>query len=302
MNQKELGQTGVLLPEVGIGTWNYHAGPASLRHGFDAGALFIDTAESYGTEDVVRQAIAGYRNRVFLATKASAAHFSAPALKHSAEQSLKRLGIDVIDLYQLHEPSSAIPIAETMGAMAELVNAGKVRFIGVSNFSVKQLQDAQEVLGKYRIVSNQVRYNLIDRTIERDLLPFCQANGITVIAYSPLARGLDRIRDCDPNGIIGQLEKQTGKTLPQLAITWCISKSGVIVIPKGNSTEHIRENCAASGWELSPKQLALLEEGITFRRRGQFDVMLRKYIPAEVRTIGLRLKKHLPRGLRRRLS
>lgn len=273
-----------------------------MRRGLEAGALFIDTAESYGTEDVVGQAIAGMREQVFVATKVSARNFGSQSLKQSAEASLKRLGVETIDLYQLHEPSSEIAIAETMSAMAELVDAGKVRFIGVSNFSVKQLEEAQEALGRHPIVSNQVRYSLIDRTIEKELLPYCQTNSITVIAYSPLARGLDRIRDCDPKGIIRQLEKETGKTPSQLALQWCINKAGVIAIPKGSTIEHILENCGSSGWQLSARQLAMLEEGITFRRRGRFEMMLRNYTPTGLRTVALGLKKYLPRGLRRRMS
>jgi aryl-alcohol dehydrogenase-like predicted oxidoreductase len=205
MLRKELGQTGVFLPEVGIGTWNYHAGPAPLRKGLELGALFIDTAESYGTESVVREAIAGLRDRVFLATKVSPQNFRAKDLRRSVDASLQLLGVEVIDLLQLHEPSTTIPIEETMGAMADLVDAGKVRFIGVSNFSVAQLQEGQKVLSRHPIVSNQVRYNLIDRTIEKDLLQYCQKIHTTIIAYSPLARGLDRIRDCDPSNVIGSL-------------------------------------------------------------------------------------------------
>ena len=85
--------------------------------------------------------------------------------------------------------------------MTDLVDAGKIRFVGVSNFSMEQLKEAQKTLIKYPIVSNQIRYNLIDRTIEKDLLPYCRANRVTVIAYCPLARGLNRIRDCDPTGV-----------------------------------------------------------------------------------------------------
>jgi len=102
-----------------------------------------------------------------------------------------------------------------MGVLAELVDAGKVRFCGVSNFSVRQLQQAQKALGKHPIVSNQVRYNLIDRTIERDLLPYCQLNQITVIAYSPLAAGLQRVAECDPSSTVLELARTLGKSPAQ---------------------------------------------------------------------------------------
>jgi diketogulonate reductase-like aldo/keto reductase len=300
--RKELARTGVFISEVGIGTWNYHVGPVPLRRGLESGALFIDTAESYGTEGVVREALDGLRERVFIATKVSPQNFRGTDLRKSVDSSLQRLGVDTIDLLQLHEPNPSIPIEETMGAMADLVDAGKVRFVGVSNFSVAQLQEAQKALGRYPIVSNQVRYNLVDRTIERDLLPYCQINHITVIAYSPLARGLSRIRDCDPRGTIDDLARVTSKSPAQIAINWCLCKDGVVAIPKGNSAEHILENCSASGWRLSAEQICLLDGNIQYRHRNHFDMLVRRYMPNALRTIGLRAVNYLPQGLRRRIT
>src|SRR2546428_6222166 len=154
MLYKKLGPTTCSIPELGIGTWDYHAGPGPLRRGLETGAMFIDTAESYGTEDVVREAVAGVRNRVFIATKVSPANFRAEHVQRSIESSLRRLGVDTIDLLQLHEPNSSIPIEETMGALALLIEAGKIRYVGVSNFSVTELQAAQRALGKFPVVSN----------------------------------------------------------------------------------------------------------------------------------------------------
>src|SRR6266436_57896 len=144
MRLKELSTTGISIPEIGLGTWNYTAGAQSLRKGLEAGALFIDTAESYGTEAIVGEAIAGMRHSVFIATKVSPQNFLPSALRRSVDSSLLRLGIDVIDLLQLHQPNPSVPIEETMGAMAELVDEGKVRFIGVSNFSAAHLKHAQK--------------------------------------------------------------------------------------------------------------------------------------------------------------
>ena len=146
-----------------------------------------------------------------------------------------------------------------MGAMVSLVEAGKVRFIGVSNFSVAQLQQAQAALPGANIVSNQVKYSLVVRDIEADLLPFCQKNRITVIAYSPLARGLNRIIGKDRFAAIGKVAVMTGKTEAQVALNWCIAKDNVIAIPKANSVAHVEEDCDASGWRLSAEQLDLLE-------------------------------------------
>lgn len=302
MFRKELGTTGVLIPEVGIGTWNYHAGPETLRRGLEAGALFIDTAESYGTEGVVGEAVAGLRDPVFLATKVSPQNFHEADLKRSVESSLRRLRVDTLDLLQLHEPNLSVPMEETIGAMTELVDAGKVRFLGVSNFSLSQLQEAQAASKKYPIASNQVRYNIIDRTIEKGLLQYCQANKITVIAYSPLGRRLSRIRDCDPNGIVNHLAAELGKSEAQIVLNWCLCKESVVVIPGGNSLEHILENCTASNWRLSSEQVSLLDENVQYRRRTWFDVFVRRHCPRRLQNIGLRLVNYLPRGLRRRIT
>ena len=299
---KELGRTGVFLPEVGIGTSDYHAGPGPLRRGLEAGALFIDTAESYGTEEVVGEALKGLRERVFVATKVSPENFRRSRLQASVDASLLRLGAETIDLLQLHQPNPAIPIQETMEALASLVDVGKVRFVGVSNFSVAQLKDAQSALHNYPIVSNQVRYNLIDRTIEQGLLQYCQANHITVIAYSPLARDLRRLKDCDPRGVLEQISRGIGKSPAQIALNWCLCKEGVVVIPKGDSEEQILENCAASDWRLNSQQIDFLDRAIQYRHRGQFDALLRRWIPQALSPAALRVLRCLPRGLRRRVT
>lgn len=296
----ELAKTGVFIPEIGLGTWEYHAGPLPLRKGLDAGALFIDTAESYGSESVVGEAVRGLRDRVFLATKVSPQNFRPADLSRSVEASLKRLGTDFVDLLQLHEPNSAIPIDETMGAVAKLITAGKVKFVGVSNFSVTQLYAAQKALGRFPIVSNQVRYNIIDRTIEAELLPYCWVNHVTVIAYCPLARGLSRIRDCDPTGTIDELSRETGKSPAQIVINWCVCQAGVVAVPKGNSVEHILDNCGASDWRLSQEQLALLNERVQHRRRNRFDQLVRQWVPGPLQSLAIQTLNAMPPGIRRR--
>jgi diketogulonate reductase-like aldo/keto reductase len=180
---KELAKTGVALPEVALGTWQYHGGVEPLRVGIDLGANFIDTAESYGTEELVGQAIKGIRDKVFLATKVSPRNFRRPDVIRAAEQSLRRLNTDHIDLYQLHWPNYTVSIAETMAAMEELVETGKVRFIGVSNFSAREIAKAQATLLKNWIVSNKVRYNTMDPAL---LFP---CFGVTWEFLSPRACG-----------------------------------------------------------------------------------------------------------------
>lgn len=302
MNLKSLGQTGLNIPEVGLGTWNYHGGVEPLRAGLEQGALFIDTAESYGSEPVIGEAIRGIREQVFLATKVSPEHFRYQEVLRAADESLCRLGANHIDLYQLHYPSSKVPIDETLGAMEELVKTGKVRFIGVSNFSLTELKKAQQAMHKHkqRIVANQVRYNLVDRTIERDLLSYCQANHVSIIAYSPLSRDLQRIFDYDSKRVLLEIAKAEAKTPAQVAINWCLCKEGVFAIPKGNSVGHVVENCAASGWRLEARHLRLLDENIKFRRRSRFEIVLRRLFPRSLSGIALAFIQGLPRGVRRR--
>ena len=285
---KELGRTGVRVPEIGFGTWQYSGGAGPIRRAADLGACLIDTAEAYGNEDLVGEAVRAIRDRVFLASKVSPEHFSRPALLRSADESLRRLGVDRIDLYQLHRPSRTVPIKETMEAMEELVDRGKVRFIGVSNFSLRQLRRAQAVLLRNRIVSNQVRYNLIDRDIERGLLAYCRANGISVIAYSPLARGIPNMFARDPRGVLRQVAAATGKTPAQVALNWCVSSEGVIAIPKASSAERVEENCRGSGWRLSSEHVRILREGMRFRRRGRVETALRGFAGRILRRAGLR--------------
>ncbi len=218
MNHKDFAETGLTLPEIGFGTLEYRGGVEPLRRGVDLGACLIDTAEAYGTEDVVGEAIRGDRHRVFVATKALPRHFKYADLLMAADRSLTRLGTDYIDLYQLHWPNYAVPIEETMAAMEELVDRGKVRFIGVSNFSVTDLKKARAALSKHKIVSNQVRYSLADRTIERGLLRYCQEHGIAIIAHRPLARGVRHLEERDPGNVLRRVAAITGKSEAQVAL------------------------------------------------------------------------------------
>lgn len=259
MEHKELGATGVKLPEIGLGTWRYGGGLEPLRRGISLGAFLIDTAEMYGTEEIVGEAVRGQREKVFIATKVSGNHLRYNETLRAAEASLKRLRTDYIDIYQIHWPDPAVPIAETMGAMETLVDQGKVKYIGVSNFYLRDLQQAQRSMAKYRIVSNQVKYNLFQRGIEEDTLPYCQHNHITVIAYSPLGKGeltsKPLLRHRRSMSMLQKVARETGKTMAQVALNWCLSKPNVIAIPKTDRVERVIENCQASGWRLSQQQM-----------------------------------------------
>jgi diketogulonate reductase-like aldo/keto reductase len=283
---RELANSDIRLPEIGFGTWNYSGGVEPLRAAIEYGACLIDTAEAYGTEEIVGKAIKGQRDRVFLATKVLPRNFRQCDLIAAAERSLRRLGTDRIDLYQLHWPNLTIPIEEPMRGMEKLVDEGKVRFIGVSNFSVRDLINAQAALGKQRIVANQVRYSLVERTIEGGLLQYCQKNGITVIAYSPLATGLGNIRAADPKGVLRKVAEASCKSKAQVALNWCISKENVIAIPKASTVAHVLEDIGASGWKLQPELARLLEERIGYRRSGALEIGARRAVRWGMQMIG----------------
>ena len=263
MELKRLGNTNVMVPEIGLGAWKYRGGVEPLRHGLALGASLIDTAEIYGTEEIVGRAIQGRREQVFLATKVSGSHLRHDDVLRAAEASLRRLHIDVIDLYQIHWPNQSVPIKETMRAMESLVDSGHIRYIGVSNFSASEMRQAQAAMNKYAIVSNQVLYSLNRREIERELVPYCQEHQITVIAYTPLDDGRlavrSRFRRSPGMQVLEQIAAETHKTLAQVALNWCTSRPNVIAIPKSNSQERIAENCGASGWRLSPAQVERLD-------------------------------------------
>jgi len=267
MEMKQLGNTGVMVPEIGLGTWNYKGGVLPLRKGIELGATLIDTAEGYYTEDIVGKAIKGIRDKVFIATKVSGRHLGHDDILGAAEGSLRLLQTDYIDLYQIHWPNPSFPIKDTMRAMETLTNRGIVRYIGVSNFSVEEIKEAQSFMKNHRIVSNQVLYNLNNREIEEDMLPYCHKNQITVMAYTPLDNGnlskASRFLKSQKMKMLEDIASDTKKTMAQVALNWCTSHENVIVIPKSNSVERTMENCKASGWRLSFEQIRRLDEAFS---------------------------------------
>ena len=267
MELRPLGGTNVMIPEIGLGVWKYRGGVNPLRRGVELGAFLIDTAEMYRTEDVVGQAVKGIREQVFIASKVSGGHLRHDDVLHAADASLRQLETDSMDLYQIHWPNSSVPIKDTMRAMETLVDRGLIKYIGVSNFSVSQLRVAQAAMSKYPIVSNQVLYNLNNRAIEYDLLPYCQQQNVTVIAYTPLDDGRlaakPRFRRSQGMKAMEEVASQVGKTLAQVALNWCTSHPNVIAIPKSDSVARTEENCGASGWRLSPDQIQRLDEAFS---------------------------------------
>jgi diketogulonate reductase-like aldo/keto reductase len=277
MDQRQLGTTGVSIPAVGQGTWNMGGGMgpsrsadreavAALRLGIDLRMTLIDTAEMYGaghSEELVGEAVRDQTDPVFIASKVSPSHFSYDSVLRSANSSLKRLGLKRMDLYQLHWPNPRVPISETMKAMEKLVKDGLVKYIGVSNFSVEQMREAQESLSREKIVSNQVEYSLVDRGVEAEVVPYCRKEKITIIAYSPLAQGgIPRGRGGDFN-TLDELALTLGKTRNQVALNWVLHDPSVVTIPKAARKEHVQENSEASDWKLSQSQYEQLSRAFS---------------------------------------
>jgi diketogulonate reductase-like aldo/keto reductase len=260
---RDLGRTGEKVTTIGMGTWNIgnYSSPdqkaaqvRALNRGIELGINLIDTAEIYSrgrSEEVVAEAIRGQRDKVFIATKVSAEHLHHDDLISSCEASLRRLGTSHIDLYQVHWPSDSIPIKETMGAMEELVRAGKVRFIGISNFDVKQTEEARASLSKNDVVSNQVEYSLSTRQVESDILPYCEKEKMTLIAYSPLARG--RIAT---SGIPKELLAKYKMTPAQAMLNWVTRSEQVVAIPKAADIAHLEENASSVDVRMTESEYA----------------------------------------------
>jgi diketogulonate reductase-like aldo/keto reductase len=173
---------------------------------------------------------------------------------------LKRLQTDYLDVYLIHWWSGSHPIAETMRAMEELVAAGKIRFIGVSNFNVDRLKEAQKALTKEKIACNQVLYHLRSRGIERRLLPYCESQDVAVVGYSPYGQGDFPTPNSKQGRALATIGDRHGKTIRQVALNFLTRRPGLFAIPKAGSVEHVRENAGGSGWSLTPEDLKVIDE------------------------------------------
>ena len=271
MRFRRLGGTGEKIPELGIGTWKMGVRPdseiAAIRRAISLGMGFVDTAEMYGNEALVGKAVKGQEG-LFLATKVSPHHFGYDAVIRACRSSLSLLGVKTIDLYQLHWPSKRVDIKETMSAMERLVDLGLIRHIGISNFSVEETKRAQAAMKRHQIVSNQVEYSLLVREMEKEgLADYCKANKITIIAYSPVARGaiLDGSQPA-LSSALGERGGRHGKTRAQVALNWVIGHENTVAIPKASSPAHVEENSGAEGWEMTAGEKKMLEEAAVGKR------------------------------------
>ena len=309
MEYRKLGSSDLTVSVIGYGAWGIGGAPfwstegdnaslKSLRKAFDLGITFFDTAPVYGfghSEKLVGKALKPVRDQVILATKcglvwekAAIGSVQKIARKESilkeVEQSLQRLGTDRIDLYQVHWPDVKTPQAETMESLMQLQEQGKIRYFGVSNYSVEQMK---ECLPAGTLVSLQPEYSLLQRSIEKETVPFCVENDIGIIAYSPLASGVltgkydksTRFKDWRSKGILGEftgeafqnnvakverlktVAKALDKTCAQVAIRWVIQQPGVRTALVGVKNEgQVEENLKTVGWTLEDADLKTMNE------------------------------------------
>ena len=301
MQLRSLGKSDLKISPILMGTWQ--AGKemwvgiddvqttSAIRAAFEAGITSFDTAEAYGkghSERVLGAAVSGFRDRVILATKVFPNHLKAEQVTEACHRSLKNLNADVIDIYQIHWPAGsfrtkAVPIGETMDALNQLKEEGKIRAIGVSNFSRRQLEEASQY---GRIDSLQPPYSLFWRHVENDAMPYCVANDITILAYSSMAQGLltgkfandhkfqkgdhrARNRLFLPDNFqrvhqaidrLRPLAEEKKVSLGQLALAWVISHPGACAIAGARSANQAAQNAAAAGASLSDDDLARLDE------------------------------------------
>lgn len=253
---------GTLVPALGQGTWRMgeHAGArraevAALRLGLDLGLTLVDTAEMYGdggAEEVVGEAIAGRRDEVFLVSKVYPHNASRTQLPRALEASLRRLKVERLDLYLLHWRGS-VPLAQTVEAMEHAKAAGKIARWGVSNLDVDDLEELGPALAD--CATDQVLWNLGARGVEFDLLPFCAARAMPVMAYSPIGQGGALLR----HKALAAIAARHGATPAQLALAFVLARPGVIAIPKASDPAHVRLNAAARDIVLTAQDMAELD-------------------------------------------
>ncbi len=268
MRTIEMGRTGVHVPVIGQGTWQMGIDSGArkqeieaLRTGIEAGLTLIDTAEMYaqgGSERVVGEAIRDVRDRVYIVTKVWPTNGTYEGTLKSADASSSRLGT-TIDLYLLHWPSASIPVAETMRAMRKLVQDGVIKAVGVSNFTVELMNQAEEALGDVPLTANQLPLHLRRRAIEREVLPHCVDRRVTVMAYSPLGQGNFPEPGTAQRELLDEIGAKYGATAHQVAINWVASHDGVMTIPKASKVEHVLANARALDFTLSSEDLARLD-------------------------------------------
>jgi aldehyde reductase len=254
---------GTQVPTLGQGTWNIGDDPAlrqeeiaTIQHGIALGLTLIDTAEMYGdgrSETLVGEAIAGRRDEVFLVSKVYPHNAAPAAMRKSCEASLRRLRVQTLDLYLLHWQGD-VALEQTVQGFEALQRAGKIRHWGVSNLDLDAMQRLWRTPGGDACQTNQVLYNLGERGIEWDLLPWLRQRGVPVMAYSPFDQG--RLLR---NRALVDFARSLGMTASQVALAWLLAREGVVAIPKTGKRQRLEENAKALAHPLSAADLKSLD-------------------------------------------
>jgi len=260
---------GSQIPVIGLGTWRMGGGTEpdptedasvlnAIHAALEMGYTHIDTAEMYAgghTEELIGQVIRDYeRQSLFITSKVWHTNLSYPAVLRACENSLRRLDTDYLDLYLIHWPNSAVPLEETFKGLNELVETGKVRNLGVSNFDLDLLEQACQ-LSATPLVTDQVPYSVLNRTnAQNGILAYCQQYGMILTAYTPVEKG--RVHEL---AALNALARKAGATPVQIALSWLINQPNVITITKSLNAAHLRENLAALKLGLGEDELAILD-------------------------------------------
>ena len=266
MIKRKFGWTNMDVPVIGQGTWlidndSDNRAIKTLQIGLDLGMTHIDTAEMYGdgkAEELVGQAIDDRkREDIFLASKVLPSNASFEGTIQACKNSLKHLKTEYLDLFMLHWPSYQYPITETMKAMEKLVSDNLVKFIGVSNFNLKELQQAEQALENERIACNQVLYNLGYRAIEKRIVPYCKSKKIAVVGYSPFGHGNFYSLQSAKGKVLAKIADRHGRTPRQVALNFLSLYSNIFTIPKTSNPVRVIENSKSvdDGWKLTDKDI-----------------------------------------------
>jgi diketogulonate reductase-like aldo/keto reductase len=272
---RPFGRGGAPVPVIGQGTWNVPLRGAgreeairALRAGVELGMVHIDSAEMYGdggAESLVGEAIAGLpRERLFLVSKVLPYNASYAGTIAAAHASMKRMRVDYLDCFLLHWRGS-VPLSETMRALEKLVADGDIRALGVSNFDVADLREAQAALARERIACNQVLYHLGERTIEAHEVPFCRDAGIAVVAYTPFGRG--DWQDGPGAAELARIAKSRGVSAHAVILAFLTRGDDTFAIPKAATLAHVRENAAGGDFRLNEAEIAAIDRAFPVRRR-----------------------------------
>jgi len=266
MKVRPFGATGASLPVVGQGTWRLESAPRAnvvraLHRGIEQGMVHVDTAELYGrgaVEEIVGEALAGYRESVFLASKVMPEHATFAGTLLACERSLRRLRTDHLDLYLLHWRGEH-PLEETFRAMMTLRQEGKIRHFGVSNFDVSDIEEAASIVGAENIACNQVLYHLGERDLEHVLLPVCERLGIPIVGYSPFGSG-DFVHPESPAGqVLTDIGRKYFVSAYAVALAFLVRRSSLFTIPKAIALAHVDDNARASELTLTEAEVTRID-------------------------------------------